>query len=665
MRMPIHAIAAGRIEAQILAGEWAPGDRLSPERDLCRDLDVSRTTLRQALGALERRGLVTRQQGRGTFVANARAGHAPAVTSEGPAGAGRLRDRVILVTGSTGIAAAGARRFAAEGARIFVTSRTADHCAQLVAELSEAGAEAAFVAAELSDEAQVEAAIDGALARFGRLDGLFGVAGGSGRRFGDGPLHEVTLDGWHRTLDLNLTSQFLVVRAVLRQMLSQDLGAAGMRGALLLVGSVLARHPVPELFATHAYAAAKGAIEALVTTTAAFYAPQAIRVNAVTPGLVATAMSVRAAADPAARPSPPASSRSPAASCSPTRSPRPPSTSSPTRRATSRARCSPWTAAGRSSTHPLAADRRHVAGAAADRCRYAAVIIPIGGCASTRSRSTVGLHRDDPARAGARENGGADVREIVGFVMGAAAGAAGALFATSTEGRALLERLKDEARPETERAAAEWEPVLREVSRAVRLAVRELETATVDLQGADRRDRGGPARRVLATGARARAADAMAGARRPRPASTRRRQTKRHAATLRQPAPHVAADSGRPTMRRFIAQVVVNSLTILIVLFLFSLIKVDYTDPFTGVHFTGPALALGANPLAHAPVHGALRRARGGVRPADHPGADRPPPAALDGPDPDRRERLRWWPSRAGWRRASSSSPTRPGSGAP
>jgi hypothetical protein len=74
------------------------------------------------------------------------------------------------------------------------------------------------------------------------------------------------------------------------------------------------------------------------------------------------------------------------------------------------------------------------------------------------------------------------VREIVGFVMGAAAGAAGALFVSSTEGRALLERLKEEARPEAERAATEWEPVLREVGRAVRLAVRELETATVDLR---------------------------------------------------------------------------------------------------------------------------------------------------------------------------------------
>jgi ubiquinone biosynthesis protein len=50
-------------------------------------------------------------------------------------------------------------------------------------------------------------------------------------------------------------------------------------------------------------------------------------------------------------------------------------------------------------------------------------------------------------------------------------------------------------------------------------------------------------------------------------------------------------------MRRFIAQVIVNTLTILLVLFLFTLIKVDYTDPFTGLQFTGPALALGANPL--------------------------------------------------------------------
>jgi len=72
VREPLHAIIAGRAEARIRAGEWAPGDRLPPERALCRDLEVSRATLRQALAELEQRGLVSRHQGRGTFVTRPR-----------------------------------------------------------------------------------------------------------------------------------------------------------------------------------------------------------------------------------------------------------------------------------------------------------------------------------------------------------------------------------------------------------------------------------------------------------------------------------------------------------------------------------------------------------------------------------------------------------------
>ena len=72
MREPLYATIAGRVEARIRAGAWAPGDRLPPERDLCRDLSVSRATLRQALAELEQRGLVSRHQGRGTFVARPR-----------------------------------------------------------------------------------------------------------------------------------------------------------------------------------------------------------------------------------------------------------------------------------------------------------------------------------------------------------------------------------------------------------------------------------------------------------------------------------------------------------------------------------------------------------------------------------------------------------------
>ena len=72
MREPLYASIAGRAEARIRAGEWAPGDRLPPERELCRDLEVSRATLRQALAELEERGLVSRHQGRGTFVTRPR-----------------------------------------------------------------------------------------------------------------------------------------------------------------------------------------------------------------------------------------------------------------------------------------------------------------------------------------------------------------------------------------------------------------------------------------------------------------------------------------------------------------------------------------------------------------------------------------------------------------
>ena len=202
----------------------------------------------------------------------------------------RLSGRVVLVTGSTGIAAAAATRAADEGASIFVVSKTADHARALADRLEGA----AWSAADLTDEGQVDAAIDAATERFGRIDGLFAVAGGSGRRFGDGPIHELTAEGWDRTIELNLRSQALVARAVTRTML-----AGGRGGSIVLVSSVLATRPVPELFATHAYAAAKGAIISLATTMAAAYAGDRIRVNVIAPGLTATPMSARAAGDPA------------------------------------------------------------------------------------------------------------------------------------------------------------------------------------------------------------------------------------------------------------------------------------------------------------------------------------------------------------------------------
>jgi NAD(P)-dependent dehydrogenase (short-subunit alcohol dehydrogenase family) len=206
----------------------------------------------------------------------------------------RLRDRVILITGSTGIAAAAATRFVGEGASVFVTSRTAEHARGLAEGLG-----AGWAQADLTEEAAVGAAVAAAVERFGRVDGLFSVAGGSGRRFGDGPIHTVTADAWEATAALNLRTQVLVCAAVTRQMLQQPPNDSGTRGSILLMGSVTTSDPAPELFATHAYAAAKGALTALMTTMAATYAPQGIRVNIVAPSLTHTPMAQRAATDPA------------------------------------------------------------------------------------------------------------------------------------------------------------------------------------------------------------------------------------------------------------------------------------------------------------------------------------------------------------------------------
>lgn len=206
---------------------------------------------------------------------------------------GRLADRVVLITGSTGIAAAAAEHAVTEGARVFIVSRTADH-ARALAERIDGG----WAAADLTDEVAVDRAVATALERFGRLDGLFAVAGGSGRRFGDGPVHTLTGDAWAATADLNLRTQVLTCARVVRAMREQPTNDGGTRGSIVLLGSVTTTAPVPELFATHAYATAKGALTALMTTMAATYIGDRIRVNLVAPSLTATPMAARAAGDP-------------------------------------------------------------------------------------------------------------------------------------------------------------------------------------------------------------------------------------------------------------------------------------------------------------------------------------------------------------------------------
>jgi NAD(P)-dependent dehydrogenase (short-subunit alcohol dehydrogenase family) len=182
--------------------------------------------------------------------------------------------------------AATARLAAVYGARVFVCGLDHDECSGLAAECG-----GGFHCGDLSDAAEAEKAVARCISELGPVDALFNVAGGSGRRYGDGPLHLITDEGWERTFEINLKTMFLMSRTVLRRMIARR------SGAILNMATVTAYSPEPRNFATHAYAAAKGAAIAMTKTMAAYYAPQGIRVNAIAPGLVRTPMSLRAQTD--------------------------------------------------------------------------------------------------------------------------------------------------------------------------------------------------------------------------------------------------------------------------------------------------------------------------------------------------------------------------------
>jgi NAD(P)-dependent dehydrogenase (short-subunit alcohol dehydrogenase family) len=202
----------------------------------------------------------------------------------------RLEHKALVVVGGTsGLGLSAAKAFVAEGARVVVVGRD-DETTEAARKVL--GADALALTAAATDPKTAVAAVNLAVGNFGGFHGLYHVAGGSGRRKGDGPLHEISDEGWDHTLDLNLTSLFYSNRAALRQFLTQKSG-----GTILNMSSVLGFAPSPKYFATHAYATAKAAVTGLTKATAAYYAPMNIRCNALAPALVATPMSERAQGD--------------------------------------------------------------------------------------------------------------------------------------------------------------------------------------------------------------------------------------------------------------------------------------------------------------------------------------------------------------------------------
>jgi NAD(P)-dependent dehydrogenase (short-subunit alcohol dehydrogenase family) len=196
--------------------------------------------------------------------------------------------RVLLITGSSGIAAATARLASNRGDTIFLIGKNADECSGLSSELKGSG----FAVADVADENAIRSAIRSGFSTFGRIDCVFNVAGLSGRSLGDGPLHECSTEAWQTLMAVHALGTFFVCREVLQNWMAEK-----QAGTILNMGSVLARYPERRFFATHAYPASKGAVESMTLAAAGYYAPHKIRLNVLAPSLVRTPMSARAQAN--------------------------------------------------------------------------------------------------------------------------------------------------------------------------------------------------------------------------------------------------------------------------------------------------------------------------------------------------------------------------------
>ncbi|PTY01819.1 short-chain dehydrogenase [Verrucomicrobia bacterium LW23] len=217
-----------------------------------------------------------------------------------------MQDKVIVVIGgTTGLGFSAARAFVNAGSSVVVVGLDDSSTSEALSLLQAPGschegqiggtkARVRGLTGNATFPETARRAIAEAVNTFGRLDGLYHVAGGSGRLMGDGPLGDITDEGWDATLELNLTSLFYSNRAAVRQFLDQGGG-----GSILNLGSVLGWSPAPRYFGTHAYAAAKAAVVGLTKSAAAYYASSGIRFNVLAPALVETPMSRRAVADKA------------------------------------------------------------------------------------------------------------------------------------------------------------------------------------------------------------------------------------------------------------------------------------------------------------------------------------------------------------------------------
>ena len=190
-----------------------------------------------------------------------------------------LSGRVVVVTGgNAGIGLAMARAVAEAGAEVAIWGRRADRNEAAATELRDAGHEVSAHEVDVTDEAAVESSFANTIAAHGRVDTLIANAGGGF----PGPIHELPLEQWRRSIAVNLDGAFLCFRAAARHMIERGGG-----GALVGVSSTSAIHGAP---GNQAYSAAKAGVASLVRGLAVELARHGIRANTLMPGWTETEM---------------------------------------------------------------------------------------------------------------------------------------------------------------------------------------------------------------------------------------------------------------------------------------------------------------------------------------------------------------------------------------